>query len=130
VGFAVLLEEAELAVRLGEGALEVGLVALETGEGVGAVVFSDEDGGEDLGAGERFFSVTVGVEAAEDFGLGVVEAAESPGELGDLLDEDGFGGGEGVEGVVHFVAVDVVGVLVLGGEDGGAAHAVAAGVLG
>jgi hypothetical protein len=136
VGFAVFLEGAELLVAVGEGALEVGFVALEAGEGVGSVVAVDEAEGELLGGGEGLVGLSIlgvevlGLELVEDFGLGGGEAAEAPGELGDAFGEHGFGGGFGLEGVFHFVAEHVVGPLVLGGEDGGAAHAVFEGVLG
>jgi len=93
MGCAVILEEAELFVGVGEGALEVGFVALEAGEGVGAVVLEDEGVGQKLGAGEGVGGVVAGVELAVDFGLGVGEALDAPRELGDALDEGGFGRG-------------------------------------
>jgi hypothetical protein len=136
VGFAVFLEGAEVFVAVGEGALEVGFVALEAGEGVGAVILVNETEGELFGGGEGVGGLgvggvgVVGLELVEDFGFGGGETAETPGELDDSFGEHGFGGGFGLEGVLHFLAEHGVGELVFGGEDGVAAQAVFAGVLG
>jgi len=136
VGFAVFLEGAEVFVAVGEGALEVGFVALEAGVGVGAVVFVDEAEGELLGGGEGLGILGVGgidvagLKLMEDFGLGGGKPAQTPGELGDAFGEHGFGGGFGLEGILHLLAEHVVGPLVFGGEDRVAAEAVFEGVLG
>ncbi len=121
---AIFLQGAEVFVAVGEGALEVGFIALEAGVGVGAVIFVDEAEGELLGGVEGLVAGSMNVlwlELVEDFGLGGGEAAETPGELGDAFGEHGFGGGFGLEGILHFLAEHVVGPLVLGGEDGIAA---------
>src|SRR5205823_13684378 len=94
-------------VAVGEGALEVGFVALEAGVGVGAVIFVDEAEGELLGGVKGLVGGgmdVLGLELVEDFGFGGGVAAEAPGELADTFGEYGFGWSFGLEGDVHLLA--------------------------
>jgi hypothetical protein len=78
---------------------------------------------------------TVGVDdvkvgAVEESGFECGDAVDSPGGVGDFLDELSLGGSGGLVFVEELAAVALVGGGVLGGEDGGAAgETVGEGVL-
>jgi hypothetical protein len=57
--------------------------------------------------------------AVEEFGFEERDAVETPGGIGELLDELGFGGSGGLVFVEETAAMGVERCLVFGGEDGG-----------
>jgi hypothetical protein len=102
------LEFLEFVESACEGAGERGEVAVEFGE---EVAFAGLEQG-DAGAGFVVAGVVV------EFGFGKVCASESPGKVGELVEEEEFGGVGGlvfvVEGAVECEVVE----FAFGGEDG------------
>ena len=114
-----------------EGAVEGGVVTVDFGEEF-LLAGADEDeagvgvGGHDGSAGlvgaEDFaadaFLVDV-VQAHAEEGFGHVDAAETPCDVGELVDEEGFGGSLGVVFGVEGLTVGVEVFALFAEEDGG-----------
>ena len=102
------LEFLEFVEGACEGAGEGGEVAVEFGEDVAFAGLEDGD------AWAGFVVVGVVVE----FRFGEVGATEPPGEVGELVDEQDFGGAGGLVFVLEGAMVGDVEEFVFGGEDG------------
>lgn len=112
-------------------ALALGAVGLEVAEGVErflklareAVALDAEVGEESMGVddveGDFAIERDGGGGAGEHVGFKQRDAIETPGGVGEFLDELGFGGGGGLVFVEEAAAMCVVGGGIFGGENGG-----------
>jgi len=110
-GAAGGLEALQFVQGAVEGALGAGFVAGQEGESVGAAGFAEEDEGVLLVAGRVVESTQIAFflieQPVEEAGFHAAEAAEAPGGHDHLLDEEGFGGADGLvvvlEGLLDFL---------------------------
>jgi hypothetical protein len=109
---AVGLDFAELLQGFLELAGEALVVQPESGEGTMGI--------DDVEVDSGLFGGRVGG-AIKKGGFQVRDTVETPGGIGDFLDELGLGGGGGLIFVQELVAVELVFCCILGSEDGGAA---------